>query len=81
MKRSTLFFRDQNPELGKTLADWGGPELTPLPGGVEVKISDAWYGAVGSVATLRSGTWNWPSWLARCCPDSCRQSRVLSSER
>jgi uncharacterized protein GlcG (DUF336 family) len=47
MKRSTLLFRDQNAELGKTLADWGGPELTSLPGGVEVKIGDAWYGAVG----------------------------------
>jgi uncharacterized protein GlcG (DUF336 family) len=47
MKRSTLFFRDQNAELGKTLADWGGPELTQLPGGVDVRIGDEWYGAVG----------------------------------
>lgn len=47
MKRSTLFFRDQNAELGKTLADWGGPELTSLPGGVEVKIGGEWYGAIG----------------------------------
>jgi uncharacterized protein GlcG (DUF336 family) len=47
MKRSTLLFRDQNAELGKTLADWGGPELTQLPGGVEVRIGDEWYGAVG----------------------------------
>ena len=47
MKRSTLFFRDQNAELGKTLADWGGTELTQLPGGVEVRIGDEWYGAVG----------------------------------
>jgi uncharacterized protein GlcG (DUF336 family) len=47
MKRSTLFFRDQNAELGKTLADWGGSELTQLPGGVDIKIGDEWYGAVG----------------------------------
>lgn len=47
MKRSTLIFRDQNAELGKTLADWGGPELTQLPGGVDVRIGDEWYGAVG----------------------------------
>jgi uncharacterized protein GlcG (DUF336 family) len=47
MKRSTLFFRDQNAELGKTLADWGGAELTQLPGGVEVRIGNEWYGAVG----------------------------------
>jgi len=47
MKRSTLFFRDQNAELGKTLADWGGTELTQLPGGVDVRIGDECYGAVG----------------------------------
>lgn len=47
MKRSTLFFRDQNAELGKTLADWGGPELTQLPGGVDVRMGGEWYGAVG----------------------------------
>jgi uncharacterized protein GlcG (DUF336 family) len=47
MKRSTLYFRDQNAELGKTLADWGGTELTQLPGGVDVRIGDEWYGAVG----------------------------------
>jgi len=47
MKRSTLYFRDQNAELGKTLADWGGSELTQLPGGVEIRIGREWYGAVG----------------------------------
>lgn len=47
MKRSTLFFRDQNAELSKTLADWGDPGLTQLPGGVDVRIGDEWYGAVG----------------------------------
>jgi glc operon protein GlcG len=47
MKRSTLFFRDQNAELGKTLADWGDPGLTHLPGGIEIRICDEWHGAVG----------------------------------
>jgi uncharacterized protein GlcG (DUF336 family) len=47
MKRSTLYFRDQNAKLGKTLADWGGTELTQLPGGIDVRIGDEWYGAVG----------------------------------
>jgi uncharacterized protein GlcG (DUF336 family) len=47
MKRSTLFFRDQNAELGKTLADWGGGELTQLPGGTDIKIGGECWGAVG----------------------------------
>jgi uncharacterized protein GlcG (DUF336 family) len=46
MRRSTLFFRDQNAELGKSLADWGDPMLTGLPGGVEVKLGVEWFGAV-----------------------------------
>ncbi|GAA5201353.1 hypothetical protein GCM10023322_81190 [Rugosimonospora acidiphila] len=46
MHRSTLFFRDQNAELGKSLADWGDPMLTGLPGGVEVRIGDEWFGGV-----------------------------------
>jgi glc operon protein GlcG len=47
MHRSTLFFRDQNAELGKSLADWGDPQLTQLPGGVELRRGDEWWGGVG----------------------------------
>lgn len=47
MHRSTLFFRDQNAELGKSLADWGDATLTQLPGGVELRLEDEWYGAIG----------------------------------
>lgn len=47
MRRSTLYFRDQNTALGKSLADWGDPGMTQLPGGIDVRIEDEWFGAVG----------------------------------
>jgi uncharacterized protein GlcG (DUF336 family) len=55
MKRSTVFFRDQNAEMGKTLADWGDPTLTHLPGGVALLADgQSWGGAaVGGNTTER----------------------------
>src|SRR5680860_1725268 len=36
MQRDTITLRDQDKELGKTLADWGDPMLTHLVGGVVI---------------------------------------------
>jgi uncharacterized protein GlcG (DUF336 family) len=47
MRRDTLFFRDQNAELAKSLADWGDSMLTQLPGGVALGSGQDWWGGVG----------------------------------
>lgn len=46
MQRDTITFRDQDREMGKTLADWGDPMLTHLVGGVVVRMHGEWFGAV-----------------------------------
>ena len=55
MQRDTITLRDQDAELGKTLADWGDPMLTHLVGGVVITLDGEWYGgvAVGGNSTER----------------------------
>ena len=55
MQRDTITLRDQDAELGKTLADWGDPLLTHLVGGVVINLDGEWYGgvAVGGNSTER----------------------------
>lgn len=55
MQRDTITLRDQDAELGKTLADWGDPMLTHLVGGVVINLDGQWYGgaAVGGNSTER----------------------------
>ncbi len=55
MERDTITLRDQDAELGKTLADWGDPLLTHLVGGVFVAIDGEPFGgaAVGGNTTER----------------------------
>jgi len=55
MQRDTITLRDQDEELGKTLADWGDPMLTHLVGGVVINRGGEWFGglAVGGNSTER----------------------------
>jgi len=55
MQRDTITLRDQDRELGKTLADWGDALLTHLVGGVVIKVGGEWFGgmAVGGNSTER----------------------------
>lgn len=55
MQRDTITLRDQDEQLGKTLADWGDPMLTHLVGGVVIRMDGAWFGgvAVGGNSTER----------------------------
>jgi uncharacterized protein GlcG (DUF336 family) len=48
MQRDTIVLRDQDAELGKTLADWGDPRLTHLVGGVVLRRDGQWWGGVGA---------------------------------
>lgn len=47
MQRDTIVFRDQDREMGKSLADWGDPDLTHLVGGVVIRRGDEWLGGLG----------------------------------
>lgn len=47
MQRDTITLRDQDRELGKTLADWGDPRLTHLVGGVVIRRGAEWFGGLG----------------------------------
>lgn len=55
MRRDTIAFRDGDNQAGKTLADWGDPQLTHLVGGaVLTRDGDAWGGVgVGGNTTER----------------------------
>ena len=55
MQRDTITLRDQDAELGKTLADWGDPMLTHLVGGVVIFQGEECYGgaAAGGNSTER----------------------------
>ena len=55
MQRDTIVLRDQDREMGKTLADWGDPMFTHLVGGVVIRKDDEWWGgaAVGGNSTER----------------------------
>jgi uncharacterized protein GlcG (DUF336 family) len=47
MERDTITFRDQDQQLGKTLADWGDPMLTHLVGGVVITVRGEGFGGIG----------------------------------
>jgi uncharacterized protein GlcG (DUF336 family) len=47
MERDTITFRDQDQQLGKTLADWGDPMLTHLVGGVVITVRGDGFGGIG----------------------------------
>lgn len=47
MQRDTVVLRDQDQQMGKTLADWGDERLTHLVGGVVLARDGRWYGGLG----------------------------------
>jgi 2-iminobutanoate/2-iminopropanoate deaminase len=47
MRRDTVTFRDGDREAGKTLADWGDPQLTHLVGGAVLSRDGEHWGGVG----------------------------------
>lgn len=57
MRRDTITFRDGDGQAGKTLADWGDPQLTHLVGGaVLTRDGEHWGGVgVGGNTTQRDG--------------------------
>lgn len=57
MRRDTITFRDQDREAGKTLTDWGDPQMTHLVGGAVLSRDGEHWGGVGVGGNTTERDW------------------------